>query len=344
MPPPGLFDNSNRGSNLAQRYAQPGLVGYNNGPDQFLPPLKQPQPQQNFQTMDMQQQHHALHQQQQQQANHMRLPPMSPPPGHLNMGPAMPGGNNMPPSRPSMMGQQPQGMPLPHMQQHHHGLNQPPPPCIGGGMHMNPGLVSQHQMAMQQQQQIAMARQQQQQRGGFVSHGNPNEAGMRFGGMPPSLQHGPMGVPPDLGLFGNTNSNNESRGLFQQHGSTGHNLPSYHHQHQNDLNSNDKGGILPPGGLSGMSPASRVGPTNDILPRASSKNSQEESNLIDSLFATTTTGESSSLLAGLQGLSVGGDGESGWEASGVMPGWSQEKSRLPAAMQQQNESRFQWGS
>jgi transcription antitermination factor NusA-like protein len=303
MPPPGLFDNSNRGSNLAQRYAQ-------YSPDQFLQPPQQKQ--QNFQTMDMQQQ--AL-QQQQQQGNNMLLPPMSPAPGHPNMGPGKAGhNNNMPPPRPPMMGK-PQGMP--HMQQQYpYGLNQPPMQV--GGMHMNPGLMSEHQMAMQQQQRMAMARQQQQQQhsDGFMSHGNPNEAGMRFGGI--QQRAPPMGAgPQDLGLFGNTN---EPRGFFQQ---GGHNLPPY--QHPNDLNNNNDDGILPPGMSSGLRPTK--------------EGSQEESSLIDSLFATTTAGAEASLLAGLQGLNVAVC-ESGWEAA---PGWSQEKSRLPAAATQ-NESRFQWGS
>ena len=331
MPPPGLFENNRRsdGLPLAQRYSQP-VSGYNG--EQFVQP--------NFANM----------QQQQQQSNvqppNLLQAQMAPPLGH-HMGGM---GHQQQLRGPSpMMG--PQLMPPPHMQQQqqhsmHHQLNQLPMQC---GMHMNPNLISQHQMAMQQQQ---MAIAQQQHRGGFMPpHGNPNEAGMRFGGIGPQPLGQSLGQQRqnmDLPLFGGAN---DTRGSGLLHQPQQHSLlpPAFQASTQQSSESIgidlavNSGGLLQPGSLSGsmLSPVSvSARQRKDSFPGAlATSGSQEESNLIDSLFAPSTGGEGSSLLAGLKGLNVGGDN---WEGSSGIPGWDEEKSRLP--IQQPNESRFQWGS
>lgn len=230
---------------------------------------------------------------------------------------------------------------------------------------MNPGLMSQHRMAMQQQQMV-MA--QQQQRASFMSHGNPNEASMRagpaFGDMGPLLSQAPVGgqqQQPNQDLPAQLfRGAAEGRGSGLLHEPQRQTLLTAGALHPSTQQSNDRlGGIdlqvtnasrlLQPNIVANaiISPES-VRPTKDIIQGSGpipSATPQEESNLIDSLFAPSSVGgDESNLLAGLKGLSVSGNS---WEGASGIPGWgdSQEKSRLPVMQQQHpNESRFQWGS
>ena len=325
MPPPGLFDYNRRpeGVPLAQRYVQIATP-YN------VEPVIQP--------------YCANMQQSNQQPPNMRQTQAIPPQGH-HMGGV---GQQQHVRGPPMTVQQPvAGLPSAHMQhqQHpiHHQLNQQ---SMQGGMHMPPVLISQHQLALQQQQ-MAMA--QQHSRNGFLPpHGNPNEAGMRFGIMgqrqlAPSVDQ-PM-QSSELPFFGGGNG----QSLLCK--SQPHSLlpPAFQSQAQQnesmgiDLLGNSDN-FLPPASLpvpvmSPIIPRQSKDIFPGVIPLATS-GSKDESNLIDSMFAPSTGGAGSSLLDGLKGLNVTDDN---WEGSSGIPRWDRdENSRLP--MQQPNESRFQWGS
>ena len=325
MPPPGLFDNNRRseGVPLAQRYVQ--MATQYSGE-----PVLQP--------------HCAnMHQSNQPQPTNMRQAQTMPPQGHHIGGV---GQQQQVRGPPPMIVQQPvAGLPSAHLQhqQHamHHQLNQQ---HMQGGMHMSPVLISQHQLAVQQQQ-MAMAQQQHIRSGFLSSHGNPNEAGMRFGTMgqqhlAPSVDQSLQSV--DLPFFGG--GSGQSLLCQPQPNSLLH--PAFEsHAQQNESMGFDlignSGSFLPPASL----PVPIIPPTvsrqsKDIFPRVgplATSGSKDESNLIDSMFAG---GPGNSLLDGLKGLNVTGDN---WEGSSGIPSWDrEEKSRL--LMQQPNESRFQWGS
>ena len=317
-PPPGLFDNPSRLDSipLAQRHV---LSGTGFDCEQFV--------QSHFGNTHLQQ-------------PNLRQARGAPPPGHA-MGGVAHGqqlGGHFPVS-----GQEPMsGMTPPHVQQQHamhHELNQQ---ARQRSMNMNPALLSQHQLAMHLHKSMSMP--QQQLHNGFLSpSGNPNEAGMRYGGIGQPGDQRRRSL--DLSFIGGVNDTHVQGMLHQPkpHNTLQAAYPTPHlPSHQSiEVGLAGKGsallsrmGPLPSGSAFGTAVPDE-GVFSGVVPMTRS-GAREESNLIDSMFAPSTGDAGDGLLAGLKGLAVSGNE---WECSSGLPEWKHDtKSRPPI------ESRFQWGS
>ena len=299
-PPPGLFDNTRQFDCIPPTQRQALLANGYSG-EQFVQPHfgSVPQHQPSLQPPNLHEAHLGAR------------------PGHLVGGMVHSQGvHGLIP----LLGQQPSpGLPPPHLQQQHamhHQMNQQPPQ---NAMHMNPALVSLHQLALQQQQPMSMPlKQQHQQRNGFLSPlGNPNEAGMRYRGMaqPQFFQPGDLHRQNlDLAFLGGANDT-PAQGMLHQPEPHKMFQPTYVPptlQSKESINGNLGGNgsiLLPP--ASHQLSASTVpikGVSSGVL-----RAEREESNLIDNMFA----------------LAVSGDD---WEGSAGLREWKHDKSR------------FHWGS
>ena len=319
-PPPGLFDNSRQldCTPLVQQLGPPA-TGFNC--EQFV--------QSHFGNT-----HH--------QHPNLRQAQVAPPPGHLLGGVSheqqfhghipLLGQSAMPGLLPPHV--------LPQHAMHLH-VNQQ---ATQSSMQMNPALLSQHHLNMQQQKNASMP--QRPLHNGFLSPpGNPNEAGMRYGGMsqPPLGQSGGQQQQSlDLAFYGG-GSDIRIQGMFHQ--SEPHNalqavyptpsLPS-NESVEVGLTANGYVHLTPTGPLSSASAVPDASVFSGVVPLATRTGAREESNLIDSMFAPSTGDTGNGLLDGLKGLAVC---EDAWKGSSGLPEWKHDsKSRPPIG------SRFQWGS